>query len=50
MGWDDNKQVRLRRQRRVRERSYQYFESLPENRKLEALNYLRYLLTNVDKQ
>lgn len=51
MGWDENKQIPASGAKDGYEKeAIQYFESLPENRKLEALNYLRYLLTNVDKQ
>lgn len=51
MGWDDNKQVpAFGAKDGYEEEAIQYFESLPEDKKLEALNYLRYLAMNVDKQ
>lgn len=50
MGWDDI-EVPIPGTEDGREReAMQFFRSLPENRKAEALNYLRYLATTGDNQ
>lgn len=51
MGWDENKQEPAFGAKDGYEReAIHYFGSLPESRKLEALNYLKYLATNADNQ
>lgn len=51
MGWDDNKGEPVSGAKDGFElEASRYFDSLSEDRKLEALNYLRYLATNADKK
>lgn len=51
MGWDENKQVPASGAvGRHEKEAIKYFESLSEDRKLEALNYLKYLAKNVDNE
>lgn len=50
MGWDENKEPAFGAKDEFEIEAIQYFDSLPEDRKLEALNYLRYLATNTNKQ
>lgn len=50
MGWDENKQEpAFGAKDEFEMEAIRYFDSLPENRKLDALNYLRYLAMNADK-
>jgi len=51
MGWDDEKNIPVvGAEDGYESEAIRFFSSLPENRKHEALNYLRYLATNSDKQ
>ena len=51
MGWDeDNKVPASGAEDEYENKAMHFFASLPENRKMEALNYLQYLATNSDKQ
>lgn len=51
MGWDKEKNAPISISEDGHEsKAMLYFEALSEERKLEALNYLRYLATNGDKQ
>ena len=49
MGWDDEKNAPITgASNECEEEAMRYFGKLSENRKIEALNYLRYLSTNED--
>ncbi|MDF2984935.1 MAG: transcriptional repressor DicA [Eubacterium sp.] len=51
MGWEDEEQTPASgAEDGYESEAKRFFEALPENRKLEALNYLRYLAANPDKQ
>lgn len=51
MGWDeDNKVPASGAEDEYENKAMLFFASLPENRKVEALNYLQYLAKNSDKQ
>lgn len=50
MGWDDEKEISTPGAEGGYESEImRYYESLPEDRKVEALNYLRYLASNAGK-
>lgn len=51
MGWEKEKEIPvLGAEDGCESEAMHYFESLPDDRKSEALNYLRYLAMNADKK
>ena len=50
MGWEDDKSPAQGKEGGTEAEAMHYFESLPENKREEALNYLRYLASSEDKK
>jgi transcriptional regulator with XRE-family HTH domain len=50
MGWDDERQPAIETEDGFESEAKEFFDSLPESQKLEALNYLRYLSESTKKR
>lgn len=50
MGWEDDRSPAQGKEGGTEAEAMHYFESLPENKREEALNYLRYLASSEDKK